>query len=88
MPRDWKPSYFKRLRERASKRGRAMAKRRWDNDRIRRDRLFGLNAEKFPGNIVRRIVVIDRESFVREAVIFDFDSIRSSRKKLRDILTR
>ena len=36
--------------------------------------------------IVRRIVVIDRERTVREAVIYAGDSLREARRKQRAIL--
>ena len=34
---------------------------------------------------VRRIIVIDRETTVREAVFFDTDSIREARRKFRTV---
>ena len=63
-----------------------MAKARWDKDRERRDELAALTAEQFPSKIVRRIVVIDNETTVRECVIWSFDSIREARRKLRRVL--
>jgi hypothetical protein len=63
-----------------------MAARRWELDRQRRSALAALNAEHDPSRILRRIVVIDQERFVHEIVIWSWDSIRSARRKLRDVL--
>ena len=70
----------------ARERGRKMANRRWELDRARRERLAALTAEQYPNEIVRRIVVVDREKTVREAVIWSWDSFRSARAKLRAVL--
>lgn len=79
-------SYVTRKIRAASERGKRMAVRRWKLDRARRDAL----AEKDPSftglRIVRRIVVIDRECSAREAVIYETDSARSARRKLRSAL--
>lgn len=79
-------SYWTKRRKAASERGKRMAARRWEIDAQKRAALVRMNAEKFQGRIVRRVVVIDNEVTVREAVIYDFDSARSSRRKERDIL--
>ena len=63
-----------------------MAQARWRADRERRQRLAALTAEQFPGHIVRRIVVIDGETNVREAVVWSFDSTREARRKTRAVL--
>lgn len=63
-----------------------MANRRWEVDRQRRNKLAALTAEQYPDRIIRRIVVIDHEATVKEAVIFSFDSRRSARAKLRKVL--
>jgi hypothetical protein len=83
MRSDWKGPYRRRLEVAASEHGRRMARRRWEIDRARRDKLAALTAEQCPSRIVRRIVVIEEERTVREAVIFSFDSARSARRKLR-----
>lgn len=63
-----------------------MAAARWARDRERRGKLAELTAEQYPARIVRRIVVIEQERLVREAVIWSFDSARSARRKLREAL--
>jgi hypothetical protein len=70
----------------ASERGKRMAAARWKIDAERRDRLAELDPIKFTGKIVRRVIVIDAETTVKEAVIFDFDSFRSALRKTRSIL--
>lgn len=70
----------------ASQRGKRMAARRWQLDRERRDKLASLTAEQFPSKIIRRIVVIEDEKTVREAVIWSFDSRRSAAAKVRQAL--
>ena len=75
-------SYYIRRKVRAdSERGRRMANARWAKDRIERDRLAKLTAEQCPSRIVRRIVVIDNETAVREAVFWNWESRRSWRRK-------
>lgn len=64
-----------------------MAQRRWELDRTRRKQLAALLPEQYPARIVRRIVVIDLERHVRETVIWNFDSARSARRKLRQVLS-
>lgn len=80
--------YSTRRRKSASERGKRMAQRRWELDRIRRDRLAALDPIKFEGHILRRIVVIDNEKTVREAVIYDFDGYRSAKRKINGVLNR
>ncbi len=41
---------------------------------------------KFEGRIVRRIIVIENENTVKEAVIYDFDSYRWAKRKLWEAL--
>ena len=65
-----------------------MAKRRWEMDRERRNRLAKVTAEMYPNRIVRRIIVIDEEKDAREVVIFQWDSEREARRKLRKVLKR
>jgi hypothetical protein len=87
MPSDWKGPFNRRMRTRASERGRRMAARRWALDRERRDQLAALTAEHDPSRILRRIVVIDQERDVRETVIWSWDSFRSARRKIRAALS-
>lgn len=63
-----------------------MARTRWDRNRQRRARWAALPPEALASPILRRIVVIDREIAVREAIIFAGDSAREARRKLRDVL--
>ena len=63
-----------------------MANARWQRDRERRTALAKVMAEQYPNQILRRIVVIDRERTVREAVIFAWDSAREAARKIRRVL--
>lgn len=63
-----------------------MAAARWRNDRARRERLAQLSVEFFQRRIKRRIIVIDDETTVREAVIWNWDSYRTARAKLLAVL--
>ena len=58
-----------------------MANARWAKERIERDKRAALTAEQCPSHIVRRIVVIDNETTVREATFWNFESRRSWRRK-------
>jgi len=60
------------------------ANARWKIDRAKRDALARINPVVIVG-IVRRVVDIRNETDVREVVIYDFDSVRSARKKLKSI---
>jgi len=86
MPYDWTRLRRSRFAQ-ARSRGRAMAKRRWSLDRQRRIHQAELALRCTPDQILRRIVVIDQERIVREAVIWSWDSYRSARRKLREVLT-
>jgi hypothetical protein len=74
------------MQRRASERGRRMAVRRWALDRERRNQLAALTADRLPAQILRRIVVIDLETEVREVVIWSWDSTREARRKVRQVL--
>jgi hypothetical protein len=87
MNNDWKGPYNRRLQRRASERGRRMAAARWKRDRERREALAALTAEQYPDQIVRRVIVIDRERSVREATIFAWDSARVAGRKIRGVLS-
>ncbi len=65
-----------------------MAAARWALDHERRNQLAKLTAEQYPNRIVRRIIVIDDEKDAREAVIFQWDSAREARRKLRQVLIK
>jgi hypothetical protein len=78
--------YWQRRKKAAHERSLQMNKARWDADRKRRDALAAANPVRFIGRILRRVVVIDCESAVREAVIYDFDSYREAKRKERMIL--
>jgi hypothetical protein len=79
MHPNWKGPFSKRLQRAASDRGRRMAQARWQRDRQRRVRL---SAESIPARIAARIVVIVRETRVREFTLFDFDGPRECRRQL------
>jgi hypothetical protein len=64
-----------------------MANRRWELDRERRHRLVELARASGSDQIIRRILVIDHERTVREAVILESDSYLAARRKLRAVLS-
>ena len=72
----------------ARERGRKMAAARWRIDRMRRDQLAALSPERYPGRILRRIVVIEEERTVREVILRESDSEREARRKIKWVLTR
>jgi len=78
--------YIRRKVAAARERGRRMAARRWQLDRERRGKLAALTAEQFPAAIVRRIIVIENERDVKEAVFWNWESGRDYRRKLKAIL--
>ena len=65
-----------------TRRGRAGAAERWRLDGIRRDALAAADPVKFTGKIVRRVIVIENESTVREVAVYDFDSCREARRRI------
>jgi len=79
--------YLTKKRKAASERARQRANRRWQLDRERPDRLAAADPMLRANQIVRRIIVIDREQTVREAVIYGFDSVREAKRKMRNALT-
>ena len=79
--------YIRKCAKAASERGKRMAAERWKRDRERRDRLAAMNPLQYPGRILRRVIVIDRETEVREAIFYDTDSLRDAQRKLRRVLT-
>lgn len=80
-------SYLTRKKKSASERGKRMANRRWQLDRARRDAIAAADPLRVSGKILRRIVVIENETTVKETTIYDFDSARSARAKIRRVLT-
>ena len=78
--------YIRRKVKAAREQGRRMANRRWELDRQRRASLAALTVEQYPNQIVRRVVVIDNETTVRECVMRTWDSVRECRRKLRQVL--
>jgi alkyl hydroperoxide reductase subunit AhpC len=78
--------YLTKKRKAASERARRMAKRRWELDRQRRERLAAQDPIFTGLQIVRRIVVIDREQIVRECVIYAGDSFREAQRKTKRVL--
>jgi len=63
-----------------------MAMARWRQDRELRDKLAKLTAEQYPTRIIRRIIVIDDERVMREAVIWSFDYAKDAKRKTRQVL--
>ena len=63
-----------------------MAKRRWELDRKRRDRLAALEPEHAINRIVKRIVIITGETEVREVVYYTWDRPSDWRRKDRLVL--
>jgi hypothetical protein len=68
-----------------TRRAKAGAAEKWRRDRERRDKLAALSPLQHPGKIVLRVVVIRHESTVKEAIVFDTDSVRDCRRKLREV---
>lgn len=77
--------YSRQMDLAASARGKRMAAERWQRDRERRDKLAALNPLQYPGLIVRRIIVIEHEITVREAIFYDIDSDREARRKFKEV---
>lgn len=63
-----------------------MANIRWARDRARRAQLAALPPEVMPGQISRRIIVIDWEWHAHEIIIRSWDSPAEARRKIRSIL--
>lgn len=80
--------YLTQKRREASERGRRMARRRWEMEDQRRERLAGQDPAFTGLEIVRRVVVIDREREVREATIYANDSFREARRKVRQVMRK
>lgn len=71
---------------RKSEIARIRAKRRWELDRQRRASLAAKDPAFTDLAIIRRIIVIDHESSVKEAVIYSTDSRRAAANKIRRAL--
>jgi len=78
-------SYLTKKIKAASERGRRRANARWDKDRAMRAVITESDPMKFEGRIVKRIVVIEQETKVREVVFYDFDRYNDRRRKLRAV---
>ena len=78
-------SYQTRKVKAARERGKRRAKARWDKDRAMRDRIAAIEPASFGGEIVRRVVVIDREKSAREIIFYAFDTYSDRRRKLREV---
>jgi hypothetical protein len=65
---------------------RERAKRTWVRRHAARDRIAALDPILVGGKIVRRIVVIDDESRVRERSFYEFDRACDWKRKLREVL--
>lgn len=79
-------AYQTASRKQRSEKARRMAKVRWDRERAMREKVAAMDPARFEGKIVRRIIVIEREFLSREVVIYDFDSERRAKAKLRAVL--
>ena len=66
-----------------TRRAKAGARERWRRDAERRAALAALDSLRHPGSIVLRVVSIRNEVEVKEVVIFDLDSEREARRKIR-----
>lgn len=76
-----------KAKKRASLNATRRANRRWALDRERRTKLDETDPIQVGGKIVRRIVVIDNESTVRERVFYEFDRTCDLKRKLRECLS-
>jgi hypothetical protein len=50
-----------------------------------RARIAAIEPASFGGEIVRRVVVIDREKAAREIIFYAFDTYSDRRRKLREV---
>ena len=77
-------SYTTRKIRRASERGTRLANIRWDRDRRMREAVAASELAKLDWTVVKRIVVIERETTVREIVFFACDRYADRVRKLRE----
>jgi hypothetical protein len=75
-----------KAKKRASLNARRRANRRWEMDRQRRTALALKDPIQVGGRIVRRIVVIDNESQVKERTFYQFDRPCDWKRKEREVL--
>jgi hypothetical protein len=59
---------------------------RWERERERRAVLAAKDPAFTGLRIARRVVVIDGEREVREVTIYETDSVREGRRKIREVL--
>ena len=71
---------------RLRKQGQHAANIRWQRDQERRERLAAKDPVDTGIKIARRIIVIDRETDIREVVIYESDSRRLWLRKERQVL--
>jgi len=78
-------SHTRKAIQRASERGRLMANQRWKLDRERRAALAALDTTdplRAPGQIVRRIIIIEADQVAHELIIRDYHSTRAINRLL------
>jgi hypothetical protein len=78
-------SHTRKAIQRASQRGRLMANQRWKLDRERRAALAALaiaDPLRAPGQIVRRLIIIDADQVAHELIIRDYHSTRAINRLL------
>lgn len=82
------PTYILRKIKRIRENAKRAAILRWERERAKQQERAEVDPVFMGLRIVRRIVVIDDESRVREAVFYAGDSDRSARKKQLNILRK
>ena len=71
---------------RLSEQGRRAARARWDREALRLTKLDELDPVRVGGKIVRRVIVIDGETRIKERTFYQFDRPCDWRRKLREVL--
>lgn len=80
-------AYLRRRAAAASAKGKKGAAVRWKRDRERRDALALLDPVRVGGRIVLRVVVIRNELRQREAIVYEHDTERDTRRKIKAAMT-
>jgi hypothetical protein len=75
-------SHTRKAIQRASARGRLMANQRWKLDRERRAALATADPLRAPGQILRRIIIIESDQVAHELIIRDYHSTRAINRLL------
>lgn len=81
----FRQSLTRKAIQRASERGRRMAQQRWKLDRERRDALSAMDTTdplRAPGQIVRRIIIIEADQIAHELILRDYHSTRTINRLL------